>query len=180
MKSRDLQPYCDHLLESGATHVKVVLPGRVVTAPWVRLKCQFGCSGYDCSYCCPPHTPTDDQTRRILDTYRRALLIHIETAATRDRERILKHCRSRLIDLEGILFKDGFYRAFIFLSGPCNVCSRCGTQTGRPCQDRIRLRPSMEGCGIDVFQTARDHGFHIEPLKTQAEPRNHFSLMLVD
>jgi hypothetical protein len=38
----------------------------------------------------------------------------------------------------------------------------------------------MEACGIDVFQTARNNGFHIETLRDVTEPRNTFALMLVD
>jgi len=38
----------------------------------------------------------------------------------------------------------------------------------------------MEACGIDVFQTAMNNGFHIETLRKETEPRNTFCLMLVD
>jgi predicted metal-binding protein len=180
MKTKDLKKYCDYALESGATHAKPIQPSSIVTAPWVRLKCQFGCGGYDGSYCCPPHTPTHEETREILDSYQRAILFHIETASTPGRERLLKNYRNRLVDLEGEMFKDGYYKAFIFLAGPCRGCRECGKTTGDACRDRYRARPSLEGSGIDVFQTARNNGFHIEPLRTEKEPRNTFCLILVD
>lgn len=180
MKKTDLKKYCNIALEAGATHVKVIDPAGVATAPWVRLKCQFGCGGYGESYNCPPLTPTDQETRRILDAYHRALLFHLATAATPARAKILKRYRNRLIDLEGEMFKDGYYKAFVLLSGPCSGCRECGIRTGRACHDRFRLRPSLEGCGIDVFQTARNHGLPIVPLRTEAEPRNNYALLLVD
>lgn len=180
MKKKDLQKYCDHALEGGATSVKPIQPSSVVTTPWVRLKCQFGCGGYDYSYCCPPHTPAPEETRKILDSYRRALLFRIETLLTQGRERHLKKFRNRLIDMEGEMFKDGYYKAFVFLAGPCDVCRECGKVTGGACNNRYRARPSMEACGIDVFQTARNNGFHIETLRDEKEPRNTFCLMLVD
>jgi predicted metal-binding protein len=67
MNGDDLIIYSDHALKGGATSVKQIHPSSVVTAPWVRLKCQFGCGGYNYGYCCPPHTPTAEETRRVLD-----------------------------------------------------------------------------------------------------------------
>ncbi len=87
MNGDDFKKYADHALKYGATSVKQIQPSSVVTAPWVRLKCQFGCDGYGYSYCCPPHTPTHEDTRKILDAYNRALLFHIETLSTKGREK---------------------------------------------------------------------------------------------
>ena len=180
MNKEDLKKYCNMVLEKGATTVKIIHPDTVVTAPWVRLKCQFGCDGYGYSYCCPPHTPTAEETRKILDSYQRALLFHIEKSLTPGRDKQLKKYRQSLIDLEGEIFKDGYYKAFVFLAGPCDSCKECGMLTKEPCNNRYRARPSMEACGIDVFQTARNNGFHIETLRVKTEPRNTFCLMLVD
>jgi predicted metal-binding protein len=179
MKRNDLKKYCDYALDGGATSVKPIQPSSVVTSPWVRLKCQFGCPGYDHSYCCPPHTPPPEETRKILDAYNRALLFHIETLSSKNREKRKKFLQM-LIDLEGKMFKDGYYKAFLFLAGPCRVCKVCGKDTGDPCRNRYRARPSLEGCGIDVFRTARNNGFNIETLRDETEPRNNFCLMLVD
>jgi predicted metal-binding protein len=179
MKGNDLKKYADYALKEGATRVKQIHPSSVVTAAWVRLKCQFGCAGYDHSYCCPPHTPTPDETRKILDAYNRALLFHIETLSSKDREK-RKKFHQMLIDLEGDMFKDGYYKAFVFLAGPCNLCKECGKVTGTSCNHGDKVRPSMEACGIDVFQTARNNDCHIKTLREETEPRNTFCLMLVD
>ena len=76
MISDDMKKYCDRGLAIGFTHVQPILPSSVVTAPWVRLKCQFGCVGYGLSHCCPPNTPTHEETRQVLDSYEHALLFH--------------------------------------------------------------------------------------------------------
>ena len=83
----DLEKYCALAIEAGATHAKQIHPSSVVTAPWVRLKCQFGCPGYGKGHCCPPHTPTSDETRAILDCYRRAILFHIEVPHMEGKEK---------------------------------------------------------------------------------------------
>ena len=44
-----------------------IAPTSVVTAQWVRLKCQYGCSGYGLRLTCPPHSPTPSQTRVLLE-----------------------------------------------------------------------------------------------------------------
>jgi predicted metal-binding protein len=180
MNEKDLKKYCDYALQSGASSVIQIHPSSVVTAPWVRLKCQFGCGGYNYGYCCPPHTPTAEETRRILDCYDRALLFHLETSWSKDRGKRYRNFLKILTDLEGDMFKDGYYKAFVFLAGPCNLCKECGKVTGTFCTHSDRARPSMESCGIDVFQTARNNGFHIETLREEREPRNNFCLMLVD
>ena len=180
MKANDLKKYCDHALERGATSVKIIKPDSVVTAPWVRMKCQFGCDGYNSSYCCPPHSPAAEETRKILDSYQRALLFHVEAAYTPDRRKRLRKYHRMLIDLEGDIFKDGYYKAFVFLNGPCHLCKECGILTQTPCNNRNQVRPSMEACGIDVFQTARNNRFSIEPLREETETWNVFCLMLVD
>jgi predicted metal-binding protein len=176
----DLEKYGRYALENEATQVKQVDLQSVVTAPWVRLKCQFGCPGFDKGYCCPPHTPTPEETRKILDYYNRAILFHIEVPHMLEREKLYRRYFDRLVTLEGNLFKDGYYKAFLFLSGPCRICKTCAKQEGTACNFLYRARPSMEGCGIDVYQTARNNGFFIKTLREKTETQNEYCLMLVD
>ena len=61
-------------LELGAIGAKVIAPADVPTGQWVRWKCQFGCGGFGSSLVCPPHSPTPDQTRKMLDEFHRAVL----------------------------------------------------------------------------------------------------------
>jgi predicted metal-binding protein len=107
-------------------------------------------------------------------------LFHIETLSPEDRKKRSRKFLQALIDLEGEMFKDGYYKAFVFLAGPCRLCKECGTVTGTSCNHGDIARPSMEACGIDVFQTARNNGCPIETLREETEPRNTFCLMLVD
>jgi predicted metal-binding protein len=176
----DLVKYCAQAIEAGATHAKQIHPSSVVTAPWVRLKCQFGCPGYGRSHCCPPHTPTAEQTRSILDGYRRAILFHVEITAKEEREKDYLNYLDRLVELEGDLFKGQYYRAFLFLAGPCRQCKKCAALEGKLCASPWKARPSMEGCGIDVYQTARNNGFSIHALSERTDPGNRYCLMMVD
>jgi predicted metal-binding protein len=182
MDTTDLETYMAFAIEGGATHAKVVDPESVVTAPWVRWKCRFGCTGYDLRYCCPPDTPTPEETRAVIDCYNRAILFHTKAEKKPGESRIKRHSKyfNRLIELEGEMFKDGYYKAFLFLAGPCHLCKECAKGEGAPCNFGGMARPSMEACGIDVYLTARNNGFHIQPLREKGETQNGYCLMLVD
>ncbi len=179
MQLSDLDKYCEKAIQAGATDAKVIHPSTVVTAPWVRFKCLFGCP-YKHRYSCPPHTPTPAETQALLDSYRRAILFHVEAPYSKERARNMIAYMDALVKLEGELFKDGYYKAFLMLAGPCVLCKECGLNEGIPCRFPAKTRPSMESCGIDVFQTARNNGFFIKTLKEKSETQNLYCLMLVD
>ncbi|MBP7146894.1 MAG: DUF2284 domain-containing protein [Acidobacteria bacterium] len=154
-------------LGSGARGAKLIAPATVVTAAWVRWKCQFGCDGYGTSRMCPPHAPTPEQTRSMLGGYRQALLF----------ESTLGRTTAIAVALERELFLAGYYKAFGFGAGPCGLCRRCAFEDG--CRHPEQARPAMEACGIDVFATARRHGFDIEVVRSRRAAQHYFGLVLV-
>jgi len=169
-----VEVYCKEALEMGVDGAKMIDPHSVVTAEWVRMKCQFGCPGFGLSHCCPPHTPTPDVTRKVIDSYQKAILLHRRLAKG---ERG-KNFNETLVRLEIKIFLEGYYKAWSMGSGPCRLCKECNLTTS--CQHGYEARPSMEACGIDVFKTARDNGFPIDVVKTHGEERNIFGLILVE
>ncbi len=45
--AKQLEAFCNEAQQMGALHAVVVSPPReVFTATWVRLRCQYGCSGW--------------------------------------------------------------------------------------------------------------------------------------
>ena len=74
--SNQFQKYTDQAVLLGVKEAKIIPVDTIVTAEWVRLKCQYGCSGYNKRLTCPPFSPTPDETRRILQEFRSVLLIH--------------------------------------------------------------------------------------------------------
>jgi predicted metal-binding protein len=182
MNNSNLETYWERVVEGRPAEAREIHPSSVVTAPWVRLKCQYGCPSYGLGYCCPPDTPTPEQTRKVLDSYSRSILFHF-TAAKKggvNRTKLVREYMDTLVDLEGEMFKDGFYRAFLLVSGPCRLCEECGKLKGVPCRHGYRARPSMESFGIDVYRTAWNNGFPIHPLREKKETQNLYSLMLVE
>ena len=86
----------------------------------------------------------------------------------------------KLVDLEGEVFKDGFYKAFVYLAGPCRLCKQCAKLEDKACIFPGKARPCMESCGMDVYQTARNNGFFIKTLRNREETNNEYCLMLID
>lgn len=180
MVEKSLETYCQQALNAGATHAKQIKPSSIVTASWVRWKCQYGCPNYGRSYCCPPDSPTPEETKSVISAYRRAILFHMEIDKKAQEKGRRGDIIEQLVTLEGNMFKDGFYKAFLISAGPCRLCQQCGKLTEESCKFSKNTRPSMEACGIDVYQTARNNGYFIRTLKAQGEPQNWFCLMLVD
>lgn len=154
--------------QEGALSAKVIDPSTVETAAWVRWKCQFGCGGFGSSLVCPPHSPGPDQTRRLLDGYKRALLFESPPGKVKE----------IAVALERAIFLEGHYKAFGLGAGPCGLCSRCALDEG--CRHAEQARPAMEACGIDVFATVRKHGYKIDVVRSDCDPQHYFGLVLVD
>ena len=168
--------YVEQALAAGAHEAKIIPVRNVVTAEWVRLKCQFGCSGFGKRLCCPPHTPTPEQMKRVLGGYKTALIYsYVCTAAEYRRKQTRMHRLAA--DIERAAFLDGFYKALGLVAGPCRLCAECDV-TGR-CRHPYQARPSMESCGIDVYATVRNSGIKLEVVTREDAPSKHINLILI-
>lgn len=172
-----IQTFCDEAKEAGALDAVIVSPSKqVFTAAWVRFRCQFGCSEYGQCLTCPPHSPTAETTRKILDEYAAGILLHSD-----DWQRVRKIGR----ELERNAFLAGYYKALVFLCGPCWICKTCVAVKPKrgvvaPCRHPDKARPAMEASGIDVFATARAAGLPIEVVESRRCPQNYYSLVLIE
>jgi predicted metal-binding protein len=177
MKALDF--YCQKALEMGMSGAKVIDPRSIVTSEWVRMKCQFGCPDFGMRLCCPPYAPSPDQTRKVIDSYQKAILFHLQYQKAKDKERMKGFDFNQVIvSLEIQIFLDGYYKAWSMGAGPCRLCKEC--DTSGLCKHGDEARPSMEACGIDVYKTARENGFHIEVVRTHEEERNFYGVILVE
>jgi len=167
-KAANLERFGARARGLGAIAAKVIRSSTIRTAPWVRLKCRYGCDGYGSSLCCPPSTPTPDEMKAILASYRRAVLFE----ARRGQSKRIAAA------LEREIFLVGFHKAFGLGAGPCDLCDRCRLEL--PCRHPDDARPSMEACGIDVFGTVRRNGFTIEVVRHRRDRQHYFGMVLID
>jgi len=149
---------------------KIIHIDTVETGMWTLLKCKYGCTGYGKSLGCPPHTPTADEMRKVLDCYNIGILLQ-----TKDD---MKTINQIVVDLEYLALDLEFFKAFGLGAGRCRRCEECNLEA---CINPKSHRPSMEACGIDVQSTARNNGYN-EMVKLENGKKVYYcyGLLLID
>jgi len=170
---RDINHFVELALDMGAENARLIDASTIKCEAWVRLKCQYGCPGYNKRLMCPPFTPRPEETAEVVACYRRAILLHAHDNAV---------VNDIVPELERKIFLAGYYKALGFGSGPCRICENKGYKcnTSKRCRYPIIARPAMEACGINVFETVRSNGFHIEVVRSHGQSDDYFGVVLVD
>lgn len=154
----------------GFSFARVMEASDISIEPWVRLKCRFGCALYGESLCCPPASLDEDKMRDLVSGYRYALLVQGSPPSGQFHERLLA--------LERSIFLQGYYDALAFGAGPCPVCPSCPQD--RRCRFPQKARPSLEACGVDVYETARRAGLSLNPVTHRQGYVKYVGLVLFD
>jgi predicted metal-binding protein len=156
----------------------------ITIAPWVRLKCKYGCSKYGKSWCCPPETPDPEKMQIILEGYREALLL-CGTIKNGDfyrenqkKRRIQVNTWKGTLALERRLFLAGYYKAFGLVSENCALCKTCPYP--RECKFPRDRRPSVESCSIDIFRTLENIGRQFKIAQDVTAEYNCYSIILLE
>lgn len=169
MEEKDeLSRFCSLAVRLGAVDAKVIRTDLVVVRKWVRWKCRFGCGSYGKSLMCPPYTPTPREMQALLEEYEYALIFRFKPSTP----------KSLAVELERHIFLAGYPAALAFTSGSCNLCEKCNVEGGY-CVKPLEARPSMESCGISVFETASNAGYKIEVLKSKGQDYLRYGLVLI-
>jgi predicted metal-binding protein len=151
----------------------------VVAAEWVRMKCLFGCDEPGMHKTCPPNLEPVATTQRLLSEYRRAVLLEVgPIVGTEASDSESRRLNDAALALERELFLAGSHKAWMMGAGPCDLCAACAS--GRECPTPEKARPSMEGCGVDVFTTVRNAGRTIDVVRDKDDEYRYFALVLVD
>jgi predicted metal-binding protein len=177
-RPRPLEEYCRRALERGASRARVVPASYVVTAPWVRYKCRFGCGSYGTRHLCPPATPKPAETEAVVRCYDRAIFVTYEAAGSSKQRPLRKKMHKDMLELEREIFLDGYYKALAFVAGPCNLCKTC--DVSKPCKLPGEPRPAMEACGIDVFATFANAGVKLDVVRSESDPYKLCGMILVE
>lgn len=166
--------------EGGFRNGVIIPASDILTAPWVAAKCRYGCALYGNRIGgCPPNSMTYEETQAIVGSYSIALLLEGEPPGLAFHE--------RLLDLERKAFLDGFHKALAFGAGPCPLCVapageplRAGCPDDGICRHPERVRPSMEGAGIDVYTTALRAGINLKPVLERDGYVKYLGLLLLE
>lgn len=157
----------------GFERVLPIATEMIHVADWTDLRCQYGCDRYGRGHC-PPNSPTPEKTRNVLQDFSHALLLEGEPPG--------KMFQSQVLNAERVAFLAGFHKAFAYWAGPCMLCDPCyavGVNDGT-CRNTRDARPSMEGAGIDVYETVRRAGLNLQILRNKGEFVRYFALLLLE
>ena len=172
-------------VKNGANSTKIITAKNIFVEDWVRQKCEYGCKGYARHFTCPPYSPAPHETRKRLQNYETALLVEFANLKEKKEQ---QEIHKIMYELEKTAFLDGLHKSFAYTAGPCRSCGSChaenienpGAYSKKECKNQKMARPSMEACGIDVFQTARNAGYEIRVVKQETECFKSFGLLLLE
>lgn len=167
-------------LEWGASAARVLPAREVVPDEGIVELCRKPlCPGYGKSAYCPPHAPPPTEVRKLIRSYRSALLFKIdvptEILLSRDRYGVFKEVYILISRLKQYLREQGCSRIEGFAAGSCKpvFCPHdpCRVLTGGgPCRFPDLARPSMEAVGINVFELVQRVGWPIQRLNAHSDP----------
>jgi len=180
--AKSLETYAVRAVEMGATAAQAVPASEVPVDPRVSLKCSIPkCFGYGTSAHCPPYSMKPEETAAIVEKYRMALVLSLETPSpvivrdkTTIRERVdaYKKIFEMVSKIESSAFYDGYYLSVGFAAGSCKstYCYNvpCSVLQNEKCRLSLRARPSMEAVGIDCYKLATKLGWEIYPIGSDA------------
>ncbi len=181
---KDSERYCIMAKELGADDARTITTADIPIDDRVVLKCRIPkCFGYGTSAHCPPYSLKPDETREVVNNYRRAVvIIHTvrpevivrDRATINERVEAYKKIFHIVSAIESAAFYDGYYFSLGFAAGSCKstFCYNveCTVLKGEKCRLSLRARPSMEAVGIDCYRLATMLGWEIYPIGSDAKP----------
>lgn len=144
-------------------------PASIRSEPWVKAKCQYGCSCYGRKWSCPPHSLAADEFKELLGSYTKAMIVAGQPP--------LRSFQEQLLELEKAAFLHGWKKALVFSGGPCTWCESCADDR---CRFPEKRRPSLESCGCDVFALAEQCGIPLAPIRNSDDFIQYIGLLLVE
>jgi predicted metal-binding protein len=176
----DAGPWPVRVRDAGADGSCELDAGAIVFADWVRLKCRYGCPEFGRRLSCPPYTPPLEELSAAFAGYSRALLVWVEVDGADEEPAARRRLHEALLELERAAFVDGHHKALALGVGPCLWCGDEPCPADGSCRQRERLRPSLSGCGIDVFATAADAGVELRVAADERAAVKLLGLLLIE
>jgi len=149
-------------LSLGAEKAAFIAQGDIVLSPTFRAICrQNNCGQYGRCHMCPPDIGPIEHLMEKVRSYEKGLVYQTI------------HCIEDSFDIEGMLtashahalcsrriheaLEPQFPSGFLHLSvGGCRVCPICTKPDGVPCRFPSAALPSLEGYGVDVYQSIKN------------------------
>ena len=156
----DHQELIDIALDAGATKATVISANDVVLSATFRDICASnGCGMYGKCWMCPPDIGDIESLMAKVHQYKYGLLYQsiADIEDSFDIEGMQEAGKNHAWLSQRIeAFLMPVLEKHLHLScGGCRLCERCAKQEGIPCRKPEQALPSMEGYGIDVYNTCK-------------------------
>jgi predicted metal-binding protein len=187
----DLEKYRRMAIELGADDAKVIDVHEVIL-PFVdervRFKCTLfpKCGMYNRNLVCPPRAPPVSEVREMIKKYRYGILMTLIAKPKSDFVgrrapieqkpfALTRKIAEITAKVESAAWYDGYVVAGGLVAGPCSqyLCEErpcTAIMPGGECRYPLRVRPAMEGLGINVFAVATKVGWDTYPVGLCADP----------
>lgn len=156
----DHQMLVDIALDAGVSKATVISADNIVLSSSFRDICKSNsCGLYGRCWMCPPDIGEIDALMADVRKYQHGLLYQTiaEIEDSFDIEGMQEAAKDHMLvgqRLEAFLMLT--LGKHLYLScGGCRICERCAKLDGLPCREPERAMPSMEGYGIDVYNTCK-------------------------
>ena len=158
----EIQKLIDAALAAGAAKATVIDGSQIVVSEEFRGICQSNqCGSYDRCWMCPPHIGPIGELMEQVRSYPKGLLYQTigEIEDSYDIEGMFeasaRHAQvsQRLQGVAASLIENPFLH---LTCGGCHLCQTCAKRSGDPCRFPDKALPSLEGYGVDVYNTTKD------------------------
>lgn len=150
------------VLDSGATKAAYIQQEKIVLSANFREVCASNqCGGYGRCWACPPFIGEVEDLMEQVRSYPKALLYQYiaQIEDSFDIEGMFEagHAHARLSQRIQQAIKPLFDSKFMHLTcGGCHLCEKCAKLENQPCRKPGEPLLSLEGCGVDVYNTTKD------------------------
>ncbi len=158
MKEADLVKLA---LENGATKAAVIPQDAIVLSATFFDICKANqCGNFGKCWMCPPDVGPIEELMARVRSYPKGLLYQTISALEDSfdiegmEERAREHARVSQRVQQAV--RPLLQRPFLHLGcGGCRVCRTCARRDGAPCRHPGQALPSLEGSGVDVYNTVK-------------------------
>ena len=181
---------------AGVSRAAIISANDIIVDDKVRWKCKYPvCFGYGSSILCPPHTPPVDECKRIIHSFRYALIFQHDVpvedftsnSASAEAQSHFPLTNEIAGQVESWANHMGYRQAVAFQGGMCpkllESCRKswlgnpnettdlgCAVLQGKKCRHHLQVRPSMEAMAIDVIGTVLPLGWDLVYIGHQSDP----------
>lgn len=158
----DLRKLTDAAVACGAAKATMIDQSQIVLSAEFRRICESNqCGGYGKCWMCPPYIGPVEELMAKVRSYPRALLYQtiyeIEDSydiegmfeAGANHAQVSQRLQTEMASIIG--------KPILHLTcGGCHLCPTCAKRSEEPCRFPDKALPSLEGYGVDVYNTTKD------------------------